>query len=142
MAQTPRTGRHRRVRRFYAGRAALLSALGAAAVTGWTLGAADTPPRAASPQTSKVAAETSAEIQRTGRVVAVSDDSLTTVTPHGQMTTFRLTPDTNRVTGSFEPRQSVVVLGVVRDGVPVATVIAEQSAVGARGAPMDYGLPT
>lgn len=72
----------------------------------------------------------------------MSGDSLTTVTPDGRTTTFRITPQTHHITGSFAPSQRVVVLGVVRDGVPVATAIADQSAVGPHGPPMDYGLPT
>lgn len=142
MTQSPRSGRHRRVRRFYAGRAALLPALGTAAVAGWTLGAPDSAPSSSTPEARNAAAEAPVEIQRTGQVVAVSDDSLTTVTPDGHTTTFRLTPTTNRITGGFEPSQHVVVLGVVHNGVPVATAIAEQDAVGPDGPPMDYQLPT
>ncbi len=142
MTQTPRSGRHRRVRHFYAGRAALMSALGVAAVTGWTLGSADSAPSDSAPQARTAAAEAPIEIQRTGQVVTVSEDALTTVSPEGHTTTFRLPPDTNRVTGGFEPSQNVVVVGVVRNGVPVATAVAERGAVGPDGPPMDYGLPT
>ena len=122
-----------------------MSALGAAAVAGWTLGSADapqSPPRTASPQTSNAAAAAPVEIQRAGQVVSVSDDSLTTVTPDGRTTTFRITGETHHITGSFAPSQQVIVLGVVRNGVPVATAIADQSAAGPHGPPMDYGLPT
>lgn len=119
----------------------MLSALGAAAVTGWTLGSADSEPSSVSPHTRIAAAEAPVEIQRVGQVVAVSEDWLTTVTPDGRTTTFRMTPDTHRVTGGFRPSQDVVVLGVVHDGVPVATAVAEQGAVGPDGPPMDYGLP-
>ncbi|MDY6998419.1 MAG: hypothetical protein SW019_17600 [Actinomycetota bacterium] len=145
MNQTHRRGRHRRVRPLDAGRTALLSALGAAAVAGWTLGSVDadrsSPPRPASPQTTNVAAEAPAPIEHEGRVVAVSDDSLTTVTPDGEATTFRITPQTHRITGSFAPSQDVVVIGVIQDGIPVATAIADPRAVGPDGPPMDYGLP-
>lgn len=145
MTQTHHSGRHRRARRPFAGRSALLSALGAAAVAGWTLGSVEgepSSPRTASPETSNAAAETAVPIQHQGRVVSVSADSLTTVTPDGQATTFRITPQTNRVTGSFAPSQDVVVVGEIRDGVPVATAIADQRATGGDGPPMDYGLPS
>ena len=119
-----------------------MSALGVAAVTGWTLGSADSAPSDSAPQARTAAAEAPIEIQRTGQVVTVSEDALTTVSPEGHTTTFRLTPDTNRITGGFEPSQNVVVVGVVRNGVPVATAVAERAAVGPDGPPMDYGLPT
>ena len=90
-----------------------MSALGVAAVTGWTLGSVDSAPSDSAPQARTAAAEAPIEIQRTGQVVAVSENALTTVTPEGHTTTFRLTPDTNRITGGFEPSETVVVVGVV-----------------------------
>lgn len=91
---------------------------------------------------------TAPQFQRSGQVVSVSHDSLTTVTGN-ETTTFRITPQTARITmpgaaepASFHPHQHVLVLGVVHDGVPVATAIADERAVGPDGPPLDYQLPT
>ncbi len=81
------------------------------------------------------------QIQRSGEVIAVTENTLTTATPDGTTTTFRLTPETAKITPPAL-KGNVVVLGVVHDGVPVATAVADQRAVGPNGPPMDYGLPT
>ncbi|MGE2836242.1 hypothetical protein [Mycobacterium sp. SMC-4] len=90
------------------------------------------------------------EFQSSGQVISVSGDTMTTAAG-GETTTFRITPQTTQITlpgvsapyaaTSFAPKQSVVVLGVVHDGVPVATAIADERAVGPNGPPMDYQLP-
>jgi hypothetical protein len=90
------------------------------------------------------------QIQRTGQVIAASKDSLTTSTPGGETTTFRITADTTQISApgtgtpdartAFPLKRNVVVLGVIHDGVAVATAIAD-AAVGPHGPPMDYGLP-
>ena len=76
-----------------------------------------------------------------GQVIAASKDTVTTSTPDGQTTTFRITPDTTQI-GAPGLKKNVVVLGVVHDGVAIATAIADQSATGPDGPPMDYDLPT
>ncbi|TRW89023.1 hypothetical protein FK535_01790 [Mycolicibacterium sp. 018/SC-01/001] len=84
------------------------------------------------------------DIRRAGVVTAVSASSLTTVDANGQTTTFAITPETTQLhpgSAGFEPTQNVIVVGVVRDGVPVATVIAERGATDLAGQPMDYHLP-
>ena len=131
-----------------------VASLAFAALTGWLLAAIDSPTRSVSPETQPVAAEDTVgaqpdaaqaavgvPIQRVGLVVAVSDDSVTTVTAGGRVTTFRITPHTNQTTGPVRPDQHVIVLGVRTDGVPVATAIADRTAVGPGGPPMDYGPP-
>lgn len=145
------------------GRLAVAAAMVSAGFAGWL--AATLPDQAAAPAqiavapapaAAPVAAELPAvadptasprEFQRSGQIVAVSHDSLTTVTGN-ETTTFRITPQTARITmpgaaapASFAPRQHVVVLGVVHDGVPVATAVADERAVGPAGPPLDYQLP-
>lgn len=140
MTRIQRGGRHRRIHppTLRVG----VASLAFAALTGWLLAAVDSPPRSV-PETRQVSAETTAgvPIQRVGRVVGVSEDSVTIVTPDGRATTFRITPHTNQITGSVQPDQHVVVLGVRTEGIAVATAIADRAAVGPAGAPMDYGLP-
>ncbi|AFM19822.1 hypothetical protein Mycch_5136 [Mycolicibacterium chubuense NBB4] len=134
-----------------------VSMFAAAAAAGWALAVSGGAPHTASVQPHSAAASAPApavqQIQRQGQVVAVSRDSLTTASADGQVMTFRITSDTTQITGpgtvatpyaatSFAPRQNVVVVGVVRDGTPVATAIADQHVTAGRGAPMDYGLPT
>lgn len=128
--------------------------IAAAGVTGWLLAVMDDGgPRTMTVEAPPVTASAPAEaIQRAGLVTAVSATSLTTTAADGQITTFRITPDTTAITApgtstpyaatSFAPSQNVVVVGVVHDGVPVATAIADPAATGPAGAPMDYQLPT
>ncbi|KGI71237.1 hypothetical protein EU78_26615 [Mycolicibacterium rufum] len=129
------------------------SMVAAAGVTGWLLAVMDDDgPRTVTVQTPPAAVSAPAEaIQRAGLVTAVSATSLTTTASDGQVTTFRITPDTAAITRpgastpyaatSFAPSQHVLVVGVVHDGVPVATAIADPAATGPAGAPMDYDLP-
>ncbi len=131
----------------------MASMIAAAAAAGALLAVIDDDgPRTATVQTPPaVAAPPVQDIQRTGRVAAVSATSLTTTAADGRVTTFRITPDTAVITApgtstpfsvaSFAPAQHVVVVGVVRDGVPVATAIADPAAAGPAGPPMDYRLP-
>lgn len=116
--------------------------MGMAGAAGWviTANAAETPP-APAPALPAATAASPEEIQRTGQVIAASEDTLTTSTPDGQTTTFRITADTTQI-GAPGLKKNVVVLGVVHDGVAVATAIADQAAAGPDGPPMDYGLPT
>ncbi|UXA17968.1 hypothetical protein [Mycobacterium sp. SMC-4] len=84
------------------------------------------------------------EFERSGQIVSVSSDALTTAAD-GQLSTFRITPQTARITmpgaDVFTPAQNVVVLGIVHEGVAFATAIADRRAVGPDGPPMDYQLP-
>jgi len=102
------------------------------------------------------------DIQRAGQVAAVTQNSLTTRGPDGQVTTFAITPDTTHIAragapttfaaGAVAPTQNVVVMGVVDHGVPVATLVADPAVVTdpaagsttmvAAGPPMDFHLPT
>ncbi|MBB2989213.1 cytoskeletal protein RodZ [Mycolicibacterium iranicum] len=81
------------------------------------------------------------QIQRVGQVTAASPTSLTTTTAAGVSTTFRITPSTTHIGQPTALQQNVVVMGVIRDGVPVATAIADRQMVGPDGPPMDYQLP-
>lgn len=154
MTTTQMAGRHRLPRRPatvgpVCGMASMIVAAGA---IGLLAAVVDDGPRTATVQVTPAAADLSAQdIQRTGRVTAVSPNSLTTTSADGRVTTFRITPDTVAITRpgvsapfaptSFAPAQNVVVLGVVRDGVPVATAIADPTVAGPAGPPMDYQLP-
>ncbi|WP_236695538.1 hypothetical protein [Mycolicibacterium chubuense] len=155
MTTTQLAGRHRLVRRPVpaAPRWGMASMIAAAGAAGWLLALIDDDgPRTATVQTPPAAAAPPVQdIQRAGQVTAVSAHSLTTTAADGRVTTFRITPDTAAITQpgtstpfgptSFAPTQNVVVVGVVRDGVPVATAIADPAAAGPAGAPMDYQLP-
>lgn len=107
----------------------------------WTSSVAQTQPEPG-PGQPAVSASAPQQIQRVGQVIAVTKDSLTTSTADGQTTTFRITADTNQIGPPKTVKRHVVVLGVVHDGVVVATAIADRDAVGPQGPPMDYGLPT
>ncbi|MDZ4270209.1 MAG: hypothetical protein U1D00_31785 [Mycobacterium sp.] len=89
-------------------------------------------------------------VQQVGRIVAVTEDSVTTRAHDGTVTTFVITPNTNKIgvnengTGSattqFVPDQLVTVVGKIQNGTTVATALADDSAVGPDGPPMDYAL--
>lgn len=116
--------------------------MGVAGAAGWLITAQAAQPQAAPEATPPpAAAPTPERIQQTGQVIAATEDALTTSTPDGQTTTFRITPDTAQI-GAPGLKKNVVVLGHVHDGVAVATAIADQAAIGPAGPPMDYGLPT
>ncbi|MGE2729512.1 hypothetical protein ACQI4F_08540 [Mycolicibacterium vaccae] len=166
MTSVQLTGRHRRSGDglLTRGRLAVASAMVTAGFAGWLAAALDEQPQAptapaVAPSAAAVpmagptpaaAAHPGREFQRSGQVIAISHDTLTTAAG-GQTTTFRITPQTTQITlpgtsapytaVSFAPKQDVVVLGVVHDGVAVATAIADQRAVGPTGPPMDYQLP-
>lgn len=74
-----------------------------------------------------------------GTVIAVTSDSLTAQSPNGVTQTFAITPSTNTIT-PVEVNDEVTVVGTRRGSSVVATAVAEQSAVGSQGRPMDYGL--
>lgn len=116
-----------------------------AGVAGWMITANAVEPAPApaaataveSPQEAQVAPS---PINRTGQVIAATQNSVTTSTSDGQTTTFQITPDTARI-GEPGLKADVVVMGIVHDGVPVATAIADRDAVGPNGPPMDFQLP-
>jgi len=141
---THHSGKHRRSsRRGHLGRRlATVSTLGAAGAAGWLLTAQIAEPQPA-PQPAQSAAGPAVpeHIQRAGQVIASSSNSFTTSTPDGQTTTFRITPDTAQI-ALPAVQKHVVVVGIVHEGIPVATAIADQGAVGPNGPPMDYELPT
>lgn len=170
MTSVQLTGRHRLVGDGVStrGRLAVAAVMVSAGFAGWLAAelseeaarpaaAVVSAPPAAAPAVAPVSAElpaaadsgtTAHQFQRSGQIVAVSHDSLTTVTGN-ETTTFRITPQTARITmpgatapASFAPHQHVLVLGVMHDGVPVATAIADERAVGPDGPPLDYQLPT
>lgn len=84
-------------------------------------------------------------VQLVGQVVAVSPESITTRSTDGTTTTFKITPATarfssdgipNHVAGNpFSVNETVTVMGVVNDGTPVATSLADQNS--GDGPPMD-----
>lgn len=103
-------------------------------------------PAPAAPETPQ--ATGSAPVTQNGTVVAVTADSVTTRSDNGLLQTYRLTPDTHAVTtdssqpaspaASFAVNDRVSVFATVQAGQPVATAVADQSAVGPDGPPMDY----
>lgn len=150
MATTHLPGRHR-LSRVHAGpRWGWASLMVAAGMSGWLLAVAS-PDGArtmtvSAPHVPQPVATAAQDIQHTGWVTAVSSTSLTTADAAGRSTTFAITPDTTQVhrpgaTG-FRPSEHVVVVAVVRDGVPVATAIVDRGATDGAGQPMDYRLPS
>ena len=88
-------------------------------------------------------------LNQQGRVIAVGPDSLTTQGADGMIQTFAVTPATTAITGdghaaspaaSFTVNDQVMVVGERQGGAIVATAVADTSAVGPDGPPMDYGL--
>ncbi|MDX1883955.1 hypothetical protein [Mycolicibacterium sp. 120270] len=88
-------------------------------------------------------------LSQQGRVIAVSEDSLTTQSADGMIYTFAITPDTTAISGdgqstspaaSFAVNDEVTVIGTKQGEAVVATAVADTSAVGPQGRPMDYGL--
>ncbi|WP_226862608.1 hypothetical protein [Mycolicibacterium baixiangningiae] len=93
-------------------------------------------------------ATSSAPVTQHGTVIAVSADSVTTRSDNGLIQTYRITPNTTAVTvdrqhpaspaASFDVDDRVAVFATVQAGQSVATAVADQSAVGPGGPPMDY----
>jgi hypothetical protein len=84
-----------------------------------------------------------------GRLIAVTPESLTTQSADGSIYTYAVTPNTTTVTdsgqnaspsASFAVNDEVMVVGTRQGGTVVATAVADQSAVGPQGQPMDYGV--
>ncbi len=102
--------------------------------------AATTAPATAQPQQ---------PLSQQGRLIAVTADSLTTQSADGLINTYAVTPSTTAITGtgesaspaaSFTVNDEVMVVGTQKGGTAVATAVADKSAVGPQGRPMDYGL--
>ncbi|OBK74363.1 hypothetical protein [Mycobacterium sp. 1274761.0] len=88
-------------------------------------------------------------VTQQGRLIAVTADSLTAQSADGAIQTYSITPNTTAITdrgGSASPATSftvddeVTVVGTRQGGMVVATAVADQSAVGGQGRPMDYGV--
>ena len=88
-------------------------------------------------------------LSQQGRLIAVTSESLTTLSADGSVNTYAITPNTTAITDtgqsgspatSFTVNDEVMVVGTRQDGAVVATAVADKAAVGPQGAPMDYGL--
>ena len=84
-----------------------------------------------------------------GRLIAVTPDSMTTQSADGSTHTFSITPNTTAITETgqnaspaalFTVNDEVMVVGTRQGGTVVATAVADKSAVGPQGRPMDYGV--
>jgi hypothetical protein len=85
-----------------------------------------------------------------GRLIAVTPDSLTAQSADGLTRTYTITPSTTAITdaggqtasaaAAFAVNDEVTVVGTRQGGVVVATAVADKSAVGPAGRPMDFGL--
>jgi hypothetical protein len=85
-----------------------------------------------------------------GKLIAVTADSLTAQSPNGLTQTYRITPSTTAITDSgsqtptaaaaFTVNDEVTIVGTRRGDAVVATAVAEQSAMGPAGRPMEYGI--
>jgi hypothetical protein len=102
--------------------------------------AANSTPPAAQPQQ---------PLTQQGRLIAVTPESLTTQSADGSTSTYAITANTTAITetgqsaspaASFTVNDEVMVVGTRQNGAVVATAVADKSAVGPQGAPMDYGL--
>jgi hypothetical protein len=78
-------------------------------------------------------------VTQQGTVVVLTPDSFTARSADGMTQTYAMTPDTNAVT-PLAVNDEVTVVGTRSGTDVIATAVAEQSAVGPQGQPMDYGL--
>ncbi len=97
-------------------------------------------------------AQSSQEISVTqqGRLIAVTDDSLTAQSANGETRTYAITPNTAGITdssgqststaASFAVNDQVSIVGTHRGGAVVATAVTDTSMVGPQGRPMDSGV--
>ena len=101
--------------------------------------------------TAPAAVQPQQPLSQQGRVIAVTPDSLTTQSADGSINTYAITPSTTAITetgqsqnvspvASFTVNDEVMVVGTREGGTAVATAVADKSAVGPQGRPMDYGL--
>ena len=78
-------------------------------------------------------------VTQQGTVIAVTPDSFTAQSADGITQTYAITPNTNAVT-SLAVNDEVTVVATRNGADVVANAVAEQSAVGPQGRPMDYGV--
>lgn len=78
-------------------------------------------------------------VELVGQVVAISPESITTRSSDGTTTTFAITPTTTQINTepTFTVDDTVAVVGVVSNGTPVATALADESVTAGDGPPMD-----
>jgi hypothetical protein len=86
-------------------------------------------------------------IEQVGKVVSTSDGTLTAASTDGTVKTYVITSRTTAVTlgagqnlGAhlrFSVDEVVTIVGTVKDGTAVATVVAEQATANGNGPPMD-----
>jgi hypothetical protein len=106
-------------------------------------------PSPANPTPPAAQAQPQQPLSQHGRLIAVTPESLTTQSADGSVNTYAITPNTTAITGtgqssspaaSFTVNDEVMIVGTRQNGAVVATAVADTSAVGPQGAPMDYGL--
>jgi hypothetical protein len=86
-------------------------------------------------------------VEQVGKVVAISDSSLTAASSDGTTKTYLMTPSTTAVSlgsdhngwasAQFTVNDVVSIVGIVDDGTATATVIAAQAIANGNGPPMD-----
>jgi len=93
----------------------------------------------------------SQSVSQDGRIVALSDTSVTAVSADGLSRTYLVTPETTAVTPqggqagaanvSFTVNDEVSIVGEFRNGTPVATAVAAREVSTLNGPPMDFPTP-
>jgi hypothetical protein len=93
-----------------------------------------------------------ATVNQTGRVLSVTDTSMTAQGADGMVRTYQLTPTTARIpgasgrtssaSGEFAVDQVVTIVATVDDGTATATAVADQGAAAGQAPPMDWSSPT
>lgn len=101
--------------------------------------AAPSAPAAAQPQ----------PLSQQGRLIAVTPESLTAQGVDGAVRTYSIDANTTAITdtgqnaspaSSFDVNDEVTIVGTRQGDAMVATAVADQSAVGPQGRPMDFGV--
>ena len=88
-------------------------------------------------------------VTQQGRLIAVTEDSLTARSANGVTRTYAITPNTAGITdssgqststpASFAVNDQVSIVGTRQGGTIVATSVADQAPVGPEGRPMEFG---
>jgi hypothetical protein len=99
------------------------------------------------PEPSTTPAALDQSVTQQGRLIAVTDDSLTAQSANGLIRTYALTPNTAGITdgsgqtlstpASFAVNDEVAIVGSRQNGSLVATAVTE---AGPAGRPMDFGV--